>query len=218
MPNKPTVQRRGSSPPESQANSRASVEGGTARDAERTRVEILDAATEEFADKGLSGARIRGAGGEIPTQCIAATAQAEQHEASSALRERAEATARGIQSQRPPLERVFTFGGPWSGGALGDCAMEAGATVTMRSDGTASFRSRVSSTDTNDVFSVFIQFFRAENGEFLFRKPTLVPPFNEEWYFKKMPNSGTWYPFNVEFTYPPELFYAVNYIVMWGNC
>jgi AcrR family transcriptional regulator len=58
MPNKLTVQRRGSSPPESQANSRASVEGGTARDAERTRGEILDAATEEFADKGLSGARI----------------------------------------------------------------------------------------------------------------------------------------------------------------
>lgn len=37
---------------------RRAAGGGVARDAERTREEILDAATEEFADKGLSGARI----------------------------------------------------------------------------------------------------------------------------------------------------------------
>jgi AcrR family transcriptional regulator len=57
MANGRTTKRIGRSDP-SRPDARAFAERGAARDAERTRGEILDAATEEFADKGLSGARI----------------------------------------------------------------------------------------------------------------------------------------------------------------
>jgi hypothetical protein len=90
----------------------------------------------------------------------------------------------------------------WDAIFVGDCMIEAGARLIVRSDGTANWIARGRSTDSNDTLTASFRFYK-QNGDCTF--PTGSPfmrcrifpvaPLN-------MPSSNTWYDWGSGFGFP----------------
>lgn len=84
----------------------------------------------------------------------------------------------------------------WGEIKAGDGTMDAGATLTLFSDGHASWAAVVSSTDTNDEWEIsFVMF--AENNQVLFTMPYFDYP-NNAYFYKKMENANQKYAWNYD--------------------
>ena len=99
--------------------------------------------------------------------------------------------------------KVFEFRDPIF---VGDCMLEGGAKLIIRSDGTANWVARARSTDTNDTFSAYFLFTKQNNDPtfptgiiFLPNRPFPVAQLN-------MSNSNTWYDWGSGFTFPADKF------------
>jgi hypothetical protein len=101
---------------------------------------------------------------------------------------------------------------------VGDCMLDRGATLIVRSDGTANWIARGRSTDDDDTFSVYFLFYKA-NGDptfptgnpFFPNRPFPVQPL-------EMPNDNTWYDWVSGFGFPAAEFNNMVKVTGFFNC
>jgi hypothetical protein len=102
----------------------------------------------------------------------------------------------------------------------GDCELEAGARIIIRSDGTANFVARAKSSDTNDEFNMSFMLMKAD-GTKIFPDVQLgwvkIPRlFHVE--SLKMPGRNQWYDWGTGFTFPASAFIDVRRIDLFYSC
>jgi Family of unknown function (DUF6294) len=100
---------------------------------------------------------------------------------------------------------TWAEGSNWS---VGDCSMQDGVTsITLNKDGTAKWKSRIESSDTNDTWNVQLDFWGSDDIKLFDLR-----------FHKKMDQDHTWYDWEENLRFARGLYDAVVGVTRQGNC